>query len=134
MERKHPLPSTAMDAFHMMWGNFPESVLLIHKSREIIAQNKAADVMGVLKPGMKCSSVGTPETHKGCLANKALAKKKAAHVFIPLDDGHAVGFWIPLEGYPEYYLHFSVGRTIDYRTGKPRNPTELAQVFRKTEK
>ena len=131
MELKHPLPSAAIDAFHMMWGNFPEGVVLIHKSREVIALNKAADKLGVLKQGIKCSSVGTPEMHKGCLANKALAEEKATHVFMPLADGYAVGFWVPLDGHPEYYLHFSVGQTINYRTGEHRNPAELAQLFQK---
>lgn len=31
-----------IDAFHMMWDNFPEPVMLIQKSRHIYAVNKKA--------------------------------------------------------------------------------------------
>jgi hypothetical protein len=133
MELKHPLPSSAVDAFHMMWGNFPEGVTLVHKSREIIATNKAAVKQGVLKAGMYCSSVGIPEMHKGCQANKALAECRAIYSFIPLPDGYSVGFWIPLDEHLEYFLHFSVGLTLNYRTGEPRDMREMLQLFQKTE-
>lgn len=43
------------EAFHMMWDNFPELVMLIKKSRQIYAVNKKAESLG-LREGIKCSS------------------------------------------------------------------------------
>ena len=60
-----------IQAFHLMWGNFPEAVMITQKSREIVAVNKVAEKFG-LKPGIKCSSIGKPENHKGCQCNKAV--------------------------------------------------------------
>ena len=60
-----------LSAFHLMWDNFPEAVTITQKSREIIAVNKKAAEFG-LKPGIKCSSIGKPENHKGCQCDKAV--------------------------------------------------------------
>jgi len=59
-----------LKSFHLMWDNFPEAVMITQKSREIIAVNKKAAEFG-LKPGIKCSSIGKPENHKGCQCNQA---------------------------------------------------------------
>ena len=32
-----------IQAFHLMWGNFPEPVMITQKSREMIAVNKKAE-------------------------------------------------------------------------------------------
>ena len=34
-------------AFHLMWDGFPEPILLIRKSREIVAANKKAEAFGI---------------------------------------------------------------------------------------
>ena len=116
------LPQDVVDAFHLMWGNFPESVSLVHKSRQVMAVNKAMERQGIVKPGMTCAQIGTPEAHKGCLANKALASGEAAFVHMPLPGRDGVGFWIPLDDYPDFFVHFSVGLTIDYKTGQRLSP------------
>ena len=36
-----------LDAFRMMWGLYPEPVMLIHAGREIIAMNKRAESLGI---------------------------------------------------------------------------------------
>ena len=65
-------------AFHAMWDNFPEGVVITQKSREIVAVNKAAAKYG-LTAGIKCSSIGKPEDHKGCVAIKRwTAAKRSA--------------------------------------------------------
>ncbi len=118
METAPSLPQEVLNAFHLMWGNFPEGVSLVHKSKQVMAVNKAMEKMGVVRPGMNCAKVGSPEVHKGCLANKALASGEAAFVPLPLPGRDAVSFWIPLDGYPDFFLHFSVGLRIDYKTGQ----------------
>ena len=39
-----------IQAFHVMWNDFPEAVMIIKKDREIIAVNSKAADFG-LKPG-----------------------------------------------------------------------------------
>ncbi len=100
--------SELVSAFHAMWDNFPEPVMLTQRSREIIAVNKAAEKAG-LTPGIKCSSIGKPEDHKGCLCNRALDSGQAAAVVYEGAFGKAFGYWIPVEGRPEWIIHFSAG-------------------------
>ncbi|MBQ7618132.1 MAG: hypothetical protein IJS50_04590 [Desulfovibrio sp.] len=100
-------------AFHAMWDNFPEPVTITQKSREIIAVNKVAESLG-LKAGIKCSSIGKPEDHKGCLCNKAIEAEKGIGVSYDGPYGRAYGYWIPISGRPEWVLHFSVGRFCEY--------------------
>lgn len=67
-----------VEAFHLMWGNFPEPVMLVHKTREILAVNEACSKAGG-QVGIKCSSIGSPERHQRCRANQALASQQAAY-------------------------------------------------------
>lgn len=100
-------------AFHAMWGNFPEAVMITQKSREIVAMNKACAKSG-LQVGMKCSSVGKPENHKGCLCNKAVDSGEAVYMTYEGAFGKAFGYWIPVEGKPEWIIHFGVGHQFEY--------------------
>lgn len=116
MDTDHALPQSVIAAFHLMWGNFPEPASLVHKSREVVAINKAHEKLGLLKPGMNCAKIGSPEMHKGCLAGRALSSREAAYRSMrPGKD--AVAFWLPLDGHPEFYVHFGVGTFIDYHAG-----------------
>lgn len=102
-----------IQAFHMMWGNFPEAVVITQKSREIVAVNKTAENFG-LKPGIKCSSVGKPENHKGCQCNKAVDTGEAVICTYEGNFGKAYGFWIPIPEKPEWVIHFGVGYAFEY--------------------
>lgn len=102
-----------IEAFNLMWGNFPEPVMLIHKSREILAVNKACSNLGGA-PGAKCSATGSPEQHKGCLANQAIESKQAKYSRGNSGGKEVIGYWIPLTDYPDIYVHFGVGVTINY--------------------
>ena len=98
-----------INAFHLMWGDFPEPVTITQKSREIIAVNKKAEAMG-LKPGIKCSAVGRPEDHRGCRLNEAVDKGEPIYITY---DG-AFGYWIPISVKPEWVIHFGVGGNFKY--------------------
>lgn len=100
-------------AFHLMWGDFPEPVTITQKSRVMVAVNKKAAEMG-LKPGIKCSSVGKPENHRGCLCNKAVDSGKPVCVTYEGAFGKAYGYWIPISEKPEWVIHFGVGSTFEY--------------------
>ncbi|WP_371373248.1 hypothetical protein [Sporomusa aerivorans] len=102
-----------IEAFHLMWGNFPEPVMLVHKTREILAVNEACRLVGGTA-GIKCSSIGSPERHKRCLANQALASQQASYSKGESNGKTVIGYWIPVTGQPDIYVHLGVGTTIDY--------------------
>lgn len=102
-----------IEAFHLMWGNFPEGVQLTHKNREIIALNTACERFGRVK-GMVCSSHGAPEGHKGCLANQALSTQQPIYKKSKFGEREIITYWLPVDGYPELFIHFGVGVSIDY--------------------
>ena len=101
-------------AFHLMWDNFPEAVMITQKSREIVAVNKKAAEFG-LKPGIKCSSVGKPESHKGCLCNQAVDTGEPQFITYEGNFGKAYGYWIPIPEKPEWIIHFGVGYAFEYK-------------------
>lgn len=102
-----------IEAFHMMWDNFPEPVMLIKKSRDIFAVNKTA-AAGGLGVGMKCSQIGNPQQHKGCRCNEAADERKPVYVTYETPLGKAFGYWIPVAGHEEFIIHFGVGATFEY--------------------
>lgn len=102
-----------LEAFHMMWDNFPEPVMLVHKSREILAINDVCRNAGGTV-GAKCSELGGSERHKGCLANQAIAMKKTIYSKNEANGRQIIGYWMPLTDYPDIYVHFSVGAMVDY--------------------
>jgi len=102
-----------IEAFHLMWGNFPEPVMLVHKNRDILAVNKSCSNAGGVA-GRKCSDNGSPEQHKGCLANQALATQQAKYTKHKAGEREIIGYWIPVTGYSEIFVHFGIGTTIDY--------------------
>ena len=102
-----------INAFHLMWGNFPEPVMITQKSREIVALNKKAETFG-LKVGIKCSSVGKPENHKCCQCNKAADSGEPVFCTYEGPFGKAYGYWIPISEKPEWIIHFGVGSNFEY--------------------
>lgn len=100
-------------AFHLMWDNFPEAVTITQKSREIVAVNKKAAEFG-LQPGVKCSSIGKPENHKGCQCDKAVDTGEAQFCTYEGNFGKAYGYWIPIPEKPEWVIHFGVGYAFEY--------------------
>ena len=107
------MDAKVIEAFQMMWGNFPEAVMLIHKNREILAVNDVCRNAGGVV-GIKCTELGGPENHKNCLANQAIALKKTAYRKSEAGGKIVIGYWMPLTDYPEVYVHFGVGTIIDY--------------------
>ncbi len=91
-------------AFHLTWDAFPGIARLIGKENHVLAVNQAAEAAG-LTDGQICANIGAPESHKGC--RKALAlSTRTAQVDRPIPG--KVRAWIPIDGYPEVVVHFSV--------------------------
>jgi len=101
-----------IEAFALMWGQFPEPVTLVHKNRTVLAVNEAGQELREV--GTNCAKQGSPEAHRGCLANQALKLGKATYVKGEYNGHKMISYWIPLAGYPELFVHFGVGITIDY--------------------
>ncbi|MDR0620354.1 MAG: hypothetical protein LBJ61_00510 [Deltaproteobacteria bacterium] len=121
METEYPVDEKLLNAFHLMYDCYPEPVQLAHVSRTILAVNPAGLAAGKAV-GLKCSKIGPPEGHRGCLATHAVKELKAK--WRQVDATATLGrkfvtFWLPLEGYPNYYVHFSCGSKIDYGEKKP---------------
>jgi hypothetical protein len=105
-----------IDAFHLTWGNFPESVLLIRKDRTIIAVNKAGKKIG-REVNSKCFGLTSTESHQGCKANEALATQEFTYRKTKGDNGDIIDFWIPVDGKEDCFIHFSIGRRVNYEYG-----------------
>ncbi len=95
-----------LEAFELMWGHYPASAMLIHKSRLIVAANAVCRAGG-REPGSVCAKWGDPEAHKGCLAGKALAEQKAQSRIVSSGGVARKSYWLPVAGYHDYYVHFS---------------------------
>jgi hypothetical protein len=97
-------------AFEMMWGNFPEPVMLIHRSSTIIAANECCKAFGGV-PGAKCNAI-QPEKHKGCKANEALDKNETCTASQKIGETSMTSYWVPVSGVSDYFVHFGIG-TLD---------------------
>jgi hypothetical protein len=96
------------NAFHLMWDKFPEVVRLIYKDREIIAVNEVGAKFG-LSTGNKCSEEGPPEVHRDCQADRAMSTQKAAFNTMKFGENSATIYWLPVDGYPDVFIHFAAG-------------------------
>ncbi|MDR3154622.1 MAG: hypothetical protein LBW85_10230 [Deltaproteobacteria bacterium] len=105
-----------LKSFHLMWDHFPECVQLSHKSYQVVAVNPAAGAIG-REVGMLCAKHGPTEAHRGCLAQKTLKHQMTTWAAAPPAQPGKVGsvtFWLPIDGYPDFFLHFAVGYVQDY--------------------
>ncbi|WP_043644409.1 hypothetical protein [Fundidesulfovibrio putealis] len=107
-----------LDAFQMMWGQFPEPVMLLHKSRTILAVNDVARTAGV-PLGVKCSSLNPAnegDHHcRQCKASQALRARTPVVETSQIGERHVKGYWIPLRDFEDVYVHFGVTITEDIK-------------------
>jgi hypothetical protein len=106
----NPGVNQVVEAFHMMWDNFPHVVLLLKKSREIVATNKEGTKRGFL-PGAKCYEVaGKTEIHATCRANVALEENTAQRSVNYNKAANRVtdAYWLPVSPETGLYVHFAV--------------------------
>lgn len=91
-------------AFRQTWDSFPGAVRLIDKKNLTLACNKFAEEHG-LAVGQICAKIGAPESHRGCRKSLALSTQEA-QIDRPAE-GKIRG-WLPVEGYPDIAVHFSL--------------------------
>ncbi len=106
MEKKE-LSAELSRNFHLFWDNYPSPVMLVYKDRTILDRNKVAEAVGCV-PGTRCIDSGKPEDHRQCLANQALEESVGKRLVAYSEQlGMVVdGYWVPLAGEPDIYLHF----------------------------
>jgi hypothetical protein len=120
-----------LDAFHMMWGPFPEPVLLVHKNRTILAVNDLARSAGI-PVETKCFSLN-PEARgaacKHCKANLALRERRTICTEETRDGKRIIGYWMPLKD-EDIYVHFGVGtaEAISCQPCPPEKTPELVTL------
>ena len=104
MEQNNTEYEGLIQAFHLTWDAFPGVARLIDKRNNVLAVNKSAEAAG-FAVGQVCAKMGTPESRKGC--RKALAlSSQTAQVDRPIEN--KIRAWIPIDGYPDLVIHFSV--------------------------
>jgi hypothetical protein len=98
--------------FHLFWDNFPTAVTLVYKDRTIVDANKAALELGY-PVGMKCIDLGEKKHHAGCRAQVAMRDKTGIREVAYYDflDKVIDGYWIPLVGQEDFYVHFGIDIT-----------------------
>lgn len=111
-----------LDAFQTMWGPFPEPVMLVHKSRTVLAVNDMAHAAGI-DPGTMCfklnPEVGPGEEHcTRCQATLALTTGKAVCIEDQISGRRIIGYWMPLKEVPDVYVHFGIGTANAITTSK----------------
>lgn len=99
-----------VEAFLLMWGNFPDPMMLVHRDRTILAVNDACARQGTTA-GTKCFSYNPDpravenDACKACQANKALKAGTAIACDGNFGEHLIRGYWIPLKGSSEVYIH-----------------------------
>lgn len=98
--------------FKAFWDNFPFATTLVYKDRTIVEVNKAAQELGY-PVGVKCVNLGEKQHHAHCKAHVALRDKTgvrtvAYHDFL---DKVIDGYWIPLAGAEDFFVHFGIDIT-----------------------
>ena len=106
------LSDEVRSTFHLFWDNFPAAATLVYKDRTIVEINTAARELGY-PVGMKCIDLGEKKHHAGCRANVALRDKTGVREVAYYDflDKVIDGYWIPLAGQEDFYVHFGIDIT-----------------------
>jgi len=109
-----------IEAFRMMWGNYPSPVMLITYTHEIVAVNDVCASYGT-PLGVKCFSLGG--NHSGCKAGAAKKSGKAVRHVAYAADSDVVydGYWLPVCG--EYLVHFGNDITAYVDADRFKNET-----------
>lgn len=99
-----------VEAFQLMWGNFPDPMMLVHRDRTILSVNDACAAQGTAA-GTKCFELNPDPSAvengacRSCRANDAL--KAGSSIACDGDySGRLIrGYWIPLKGASDVYIH-----------------------------
>lgn len=133
-----------IEAFHLMYDHFPEPASLVHKSRLVMAVNPACQIIGrapgmvcarqgAAEAHRGCLAGEAVRLHRarhkkiripvpasgeaGGASSPAPAAPPAnprGPELSPPRFRDIIAFWLPVDGQPDFYIHFAVGATMDY--------------------
>lgn len=95
-------------AFKQMWGHYPAPVMLLRRDHVIIGTNRAAETAGIPE-GINCYTLAGRD--KICAHCKAAKARRSGTGIRETAFSQSLGrvmdgFWIPLDGNEDYYVHF----------------------------
>lgn len=93
-----------IEAFHLLWDNFPGMARLINDKHVVLASNPIAESKGFVT-GANCAKVGDPAIHRGC-KHSAMFRCKTAQTDIVLGD--RIRGWVPVTGREDVCVHFAL--------------------------
>jgi hypothetical protein len=93
-----------IQAFHLMWDNFPGMARLINKKHIVLAANRIAEKKGFVS-GALCAKVGAAEIHRGC---KMAIVFKTGQPQVDTLLGDRLRGWLPVDGRQDVLVHFAV--------------------------
>lgn len=97
-----------VESFNLMWGKYPEPVQLINRSFRILAVNESCQLLGG-KADVICCADNDCKPHPGCRAMLALKTNEAQVVSWEFEGKPITGYWIPVAGETDYYIHCGNG-------------------------
>jgi len=99
----------AIEAFQIMWNKYPEPAMLINRGKRVMAVNWASRQVGP-NIGAFCHEIGgCREMNNNCLINQCLDENRAAHIKVGDGQKQWSIHWVPLEGFPDFCVHFFAG-------------------------
>lgn len=93
-----------LQAFHLMWDEFPGLARLIDRKHRVIAANGVAKDLGFAE-GTVCAQVGDPSIHRECKLARMFAEGKAQTDNVLAD---RIRGWVPVKGNPDLCVHFGL--------------------------
>ena len=93
-----------IEAFHIMWDEFPGMARLIDDHHVVVAANPFAEERGFV-PGAICVKMGDPAIHRGCKHAKMFETGSAQYDNVMPD---RVRGWMPVKGHSNLCVHFAI--------------------------
>lgn len=105
-----------IDAFNMIWSKYPEPAMLVHRGKRVMAMNWACRQVSS-KLGSFCHEISgraCQDDRGSCLLKSCLDTRQAMH--IKINDGRKQWsiHWVPVEGHPDYCVHFFAGSADEH--------------------
>ena len=98
-----------LEAFKIMWSKYPEPAMLINRGKRVMAVNWACRLVSP-SVGSFCHEIGgCKDMNNSCLMYDCLDKCKAAHIKVDNGQKQWSIHWVPVEGHPDYCVHFFAG-------------------------
>jgi hypothetical protein len=117
------LTQSLINSFHLMWDNYPEFAILLHKDKVIVSVNKEGEKLGLVV-GAKCESCLPAEVHRECKVGEVIKTHRWARRIRQDENEGVIHFWVPIDGYDDYLIHFQVGANINFLCLKNISPQE----------